>query len=133
MKNLSCVSVFLFLFSCVSVCLWAEPQVGQPAPDFTLTDIQGESISLSGLKGSYVVLEWVNYDCPFVKKHYESGNIPSLQQEVAGEGIKWFSICSSSEGKQGQFSKEEIEGKLKVYAAAPTAYLNDADGAVGKL
>lgn len=108
-------------------------EVGKPAPDFTLKDSHGKTHKLSDYKGKIVVLEWVNFDCPFVRKHYESGNMQKLQQEMASKGIIWLSVCSSAEGKQGNFSNEEINSRIAKYKAAPTAYLIDEPGTVGKL
>jgi len=106
--------------------------VGQPAPDFTLTDIHGQSHTLSALKGKTVVLEWINYDCPFVQKHYKSGNMPGLQKEYTAKGVVWLTINSSNKGKQGNFPPAEIEARSTKYGAAFSAYLIDEDGTVGR-
>jgi glutathione peroxidase-family protein len=106
--------------------------VGQPAPDFSLADDHGASHSLSALKGKYVVLEWVNYDCPFVQKHYKSGNLPGLQREYTAKGVVWLSINSSAPGKQGNYPPAEIDARAKGFGAAFTAYLVDSDGRVGR-
>jgi peroxiredoxin len=110
----------------------AAAMVGQPAPDFTLTDSNGAKRSLSDLKGKVVVLEWVNFECPFVGKHYGSGNMQKLQKAYTGKGVVWLSINSSAEGKQGYFAPDRINALMKEKGAAPTAYLIDADGAVGR-
>jgi hypothetical protein len=80
-----------------------------------------------------VVLEWVNYECPFVKKHYGSGNMQKLQKAYTGKGVVWFSINSSAAGKQGYFPTEKIDGLMRERNASPTAYLLDTDGTVGRL
>lgn len=103
------------------------------APDFTLKDANGVSHKLSDLKGKYVVLEWINYDCPFVAKHYKSGNMQSLQKKYTEQGVIWFSICSSAPGKQGNFSPDQINTMKKEKNTAYTAYLIDDSGQVGKL
>jgi len=108
-------------------------KVDQPAPDFTLTDSDGNRHSLSDFKGKYVVLEWVNYDCPFVMKHYGSGNMPALQEEYTGKDVVWLSICSSAPGKQGHFETDALKDRMKKEKAVPTAYLIDEDGTVGKM
>jgi len=108
-------------------------KVDQPAPAFTLTDSDGNRHSLSDFKGKYVVLEWVNYDCPFVMKHYGSGNMPALQEEYTGKDVVWLSICSSAPGKQGHFETAALKERMKKEKAAPTAYLIDEDGTVGKM
>lgn len=102
------------------------------APDFTLTDTHGKKHTLSAYRGKYVVLEWVNYDCPFIKKHYHSGNMQKLQKEFTAKGVVWLSINSSADGKQGFYTPEQINRKMAKWGAAPTAYLYDTDGTVGK-
>ena len=111
----------------------AAPQVGQPAPGFTLTDSNGKSHNLSDFKGKFVVLEWLNHGCPFVVKHYESGNMQSLQKEYTGKDVVWLSIVSSAPGKQGHMSTEETNKTKEEKGSAATAILLDEDGTVGKL
>lgn len=106
---------------------------GHPAPAFTLTDLDGASQSLENFKGAYVVLEWVNHDCPFVRKHYETGRMGALQRQLAGEGVVWLSIGSSAPGKQGHFTPEVWKERMTKVEAAPKAVLLDADGKVGRL
>ncbi len=84
-------------------------------------------------KGKYVVLEWNNPDCPFVRKHYDSGNMPKLQQEERAKGVVWLTINSASAGRQGDYPAGQIEKFLKDDHADPTAYLRDPDGKVGHL
>ncbi|HGY56973.1 MAG TPA: thioredoxin family protein [Caldithrix abyssi] len=108
-------------------------EVNKPAPDFTLTDHQGKTHSLSQYKGKYVVLEWINFDCPFVRKHYGSGNMQALQKEYTKKGVVWLSVCSSAPGKQGHFDAKEITKRLAEAGGAQTAYLIDAEGKVGRL
>lgn len=110
-----------------------RPEVGKPAPAFTLTDTHGTAHSLSSFKGKVVVLEWVNHGCPFVVKHYDSGNMQKTQQAAAADGVVWLSICSSAPGKQGNLSADEWNKTTAAKGAAPTAVLLDADGKVGKL
>ena len=111
----------------------AAPQVGQPAPEFTLTDSNGQSHKLSDFKGKFVVLEWLNHGCPFVVKHYESGNMQNLQKEYTGKDVVWLSIVSSAPGKQGHMSPEETNRAKAEKGSAATAVLLDEDGTVGKL
>lgn len=106
---------------------------GEQAPDFTLTDTQGQSHSLSDYGGKYVVLEWVNHECPFVIKHYDSGNMQDLQNEYTGKDVIWLSINSSAPGKQGHYSPEQAGQLTQEKQAQPTAYLLDSDGTVGQL
>lgn len=112
--------------------LRADLKTGEPAPDFTLTDIHGAAQALSSFKGKTVVLEWTNYQCPFVVKHYGSGNMQNLQKSYTGQGVIWLSINSSAEGKQGHFTPEKWKAELAGNKAAPTAVLLDPDGKVGK-
>lgn len=111
----------------------AGPTLGEPAPDFVLTDIDGQKIALSSFKGKYVVLEWTNYECPFVKKHYNSGNMQSLQAKFTGEDVIWLSINSSAPGKQGNFSPEKWKEMIAEKKVAASKVLLDPDGKVGKL
>ncbi len=106
--------------------------VGEPAPAFTLSDTRGVQHQLADFKGKLVVLEWVNFDCPFVGKHYGSGNMQRLQKEYTGKGVVWLSIGSSAPGKQGHYSAERIGALVKERGASPTAYLLDEDGTVGR-
>jgi hypothetical protein len=108
--------------------------VGEPAPAFTLATPAGKSISLSDYKGKVVVLEWTNIGCPFVKKHYGSGNLPKLQKTYTGKGVIWLTICSSAAGKEGNDKPAaDIAAVRTAWHAANTAYLADADGKVGRL
>lgn len=111
----------------------ADPQVGQAAPDFTLNDSNGNAHKLSDFKGKFVVLEWLNHGCPFVKKHYGAGNMQGLQKEYTAKGIVWLSIASSAPGKQGHMTPEEINTTKTEKDSAATAILVDEDGAVGRL
>lgn len=111
----------------------SPPPVGEAAPSFSLKDANGQTRTLSDLKGKYVVLEWVNFGCPFVRKHYESGNMPSLQKAYTAKNVVWLSICSSAPGKQGFFEGKELTEKISDMKASPSAYLLDPDGTVGRL
>lgn len=118
-------------FSTESAFATATP--GSEAPDFTLQDTTGKSHSLKDFKGKFVVLEWTNYECPFVKKHYGSGNMQKLQKEYTQKDVVWLSICSSAEGKQGNFMPDKWNEMIREKGAAPTAVLLDPDGKVGRL
>jgi len=107
------------------------PKVGQPAPDFSATDLNGKTRSLAEFKGKYVVLEWHNQSCPFVKKHYESGNMQKLQKELTAKGAVWLSIISSAEGAQGYVTPEQEKAYLAEKKATPTDVLFDPEGKVG--
>lgn len=132
MKKISLV-LAMILFAATAMFASETAKVGNKAPEFSLKDYKGVEHKLSDFAGKYVVLEWVNYDCPFVKKHYESENMQNIQREFTEKGVVWLAVCSSAEGKQGNFSKSELEKKHKDYNTAETAYLIDESGKVGKL
>jgi peroxiredoxin len=103
------------------------------APDFTLKDSNGKEHTLSGFKGKYVVLEWVNYGCPFVVRQYGLGAMQKAQKEMTDKGVIWLAINSSAVGKQGYWEGTELTEQIKTHNTAHTAYLLDTDGKVGKL
>jgi peroxiredoxin len=109
----------------------AAPTINGPAPEFTAVDSNGVSHSLSDFRGSAVVLEWTNHDCPFVVKHYQ-GNMQTLQQESTENGVVWLTIISSKPGSQGYVSPEQANELTTSRGAAPTAVLLDPDGTVGR-
>ncbi|RYG36262.1 redoxin domain-containing protein [bacterium] len=111
----------------------SAPEVGKVAPAFSLTSAKGESHSLADFKGKVVVLEWVNYGCPFVKKHYTSGTMQALQKSATDRKVVWLQICSSAPGTQGYLEAEDALKANKERKVASTAYLFDGDGKVGKL
>ncbi|MBE2179354.1 MAG: thioredoxin family protein [Chthoniobacterales bacterium] len=130
MKNLAALTLSL---AAGITLAFAEPQVGQPAPAFTLTDSDGNPHNLSDFQGKVVVLEWLNHGCPFVVKHYESGNMQKLQKDYTGKGVVWLSVVSSAPGKQGHMSPEDTNKTKTEKGSAATAILIDEDGTVGKL
>lgn len=127
------------LFFVTSMILLTAPpglaavNTGDPAPDFTLKDSYGQEQSLSSYRGKFIVLEWINHDCPFVGKHYGSGNMQRLQKKYTQEAVIWFSVSSSAPGKQGHYGHEEANRLTKEKGAAPTAVLLDFDGTVGRM
>jgi peroxiredoxin len=108
------------------------PPVGNTAPDFSLTDAKGKTHSLSDYKGKYVVLEWFNPECPFVKKHYGSGNMQKLQQEYTGRGVVWLTIDSNAPGTEGNLTPEEAEKIMTSWKTHQTALLLDPEGKAGR-
>lgn len=108
------------------------PGIGDVAPDFTLVDTYGNEHSLSDFEGKYVILEWINVGCPFVKKHYGAKNMQKLQEKYTNEGVIWLLICSSAEGKQGYMDNDQINKILMKWEGKQTAYLRDESGKVGK-
>lgn len=111
----------------------ASVEVGQPAPDFTAIDTNGVEHSLSNFKGKNVVLEWSNHECPFVVKHYNSGNMQKLQKQATDEGVIWLTIVSSAEGKQGHVTPEEANKIMEEAGVNSTARFLDSSGEIGKL
>lgn len=107
-------------------------EVGKPAPAFTAKTAKGTEVSLASYKDKVVVLEWVNFDCPFVKKHYSSKNMQALQAAYTAKGVVWLTINSSAEGKQGHLTAEKFVEKTTAEASKATELLIDADGTVGK-
>jgi peroxiredoxin len=110
----------------------ASPKVGAPAPEFSVVDTAGETWTLGGLAGKKVILEWTNHDCPYVVKHYASGNMQALQKEATDAGYVWLSVISSASGKQGHVSPAKADDLTDDRGAAPTAVLLDTSGDMGR-
>jgi alkyl hydroperoxide reductase subunit AhpC len=108
------------------------PQIGEPAPGFALHDTHGQLHSLDQYRGQWVVLEWLNYGCPYVVKHYRTGNIPDQQARWAERGVKWLAIVSSAPGKQGHYEPDEMNARSARFGSRATAVLMDPDGTVGR-
>lgn len=121
------------LVAVAPAALRATATVGLPAPDFSLTDISGQPHKLSDFRGKTVVLEWTNPMCPIVKKHYLSGNMPTLQKTATASGVVWLSINSGHPGGEGDYTPAQVADWLRSTGAAPTAYMRDLDGTVGHL
>ena len=111
----------------------AAVEVGQPAPAATFTDTNGVAHSLTDFAGKIVVLEWTNHQCPFVVKHYSSGNMQKIQADATGKGVVWISVVSSAEGKEGFVSAEEANKITADQKAVPTAKVLDPKGDLGNL
>lgn len=135
MKRMVCKSaVLLLLVGCgYGLRADAQVQVGEEAPDFTLTSVIGNEHSLSDFRGKYVVLEWINHGCPFVRKFYDVGEMQRLQEHYTEQGVIWLAICSSRSGQQGYYTKEEAARVSEEKGANHTAYLYDEPGDVGRL
>ncbi len=130
MKRLALAAAFAL--SALVALPAAATSVGQPAPDFSAPDLQGTQVKLSDFKGKFVVLEWVNPECPYVRRHYNSGNMPALQKEVATKGVVWLAV-NSSNPSSGEFTPPEQMAKwLAEKGGAPRAALIDKDGKVGR-
>jgi hypothetical protein len=130
--------LFLAAAACASVAFTsvsrATVAIGQAAPDFTLSDLDGQARKLSDFRGKIVVLEWNNPDCPIVHKHYDSGNLPKLQKTATAQGVVWLLINSGAPGKEGgDYTSAQIKSWLQQRGAAPTDYFRDPQGTVGHL
>lgn len=108
------------------------PPVGSAAPDFSLSDAKGQTHSLSQYKGKYVVLEWFNPECPFVKKHYGGGNMQKLQDEYTGKGVVWLTIDSNAPGTEGNITPEQAQKITASWKTHQTALLLDSEGKAGR-
>lgn len=109
----------------------AAASVGQPAPDFTLSDTAGKPVKLSQFKGKPVVLEWNNPGCPFVRKHYQ-GNMQALQKDFTRQGVVWLAINSTEDASADYLSPPQLARWMQDKGASPSATLMDEDGQVGK-
>ena len=105
---------------------------GAPAPAFAIPDTSGKSVQLGDYKGKYVVLEWVNPECPFVRKHYSSGNMQALQKEYAGRDVVWLSINSTNASHSEFKTPREMSDWMKSQGAAPAATLLDSGSDTGR-
>jgi peroxiredoxin len=104
-----------------------------PAPNFKLKGHDKKIYELKDYRGEFVVLEWFNHECPFVRKHYDSKNMQALQEEFVKKGIKWFSINSSAKNKQGHLDIEAANKIKNQEQSRATAILLDPEGKVGRL
>lgn len=111
---------------------FADAIPGKPAPDFTATDSNGKPVKLADFKGKTVVLEWTNDGCPYVRKHYGSGNMQALQKDAATKGIVWLSVISSAKGEQGHVDGAGANKLTANRGAQPAAVLLDPAGTIGR-
>lgn len=117
----------------LTTAAYAAPQVGKPAPEFMANDVDGNHVMLSSLKGKTVVLEWTNPDCPFVRKHYDTNNMQTVQKQATADGVVWVAIDSSAKGKEGNYPAAELK---KIYTDKKSNFshlLIDESGEIGKL
>ena len=126
------------VLAALSLLLVAAPsaggaQIGSPAPDFHGTDSNGKAQSLDEYRGKYVVLEWHNHDCPYTVKHYQSGNMQSLQMQWTAKGVVWLTVISSAPGEQGYVDASQENAYMKKVNADPTAAILDPKGEIGHL
>lgn len=106
--------------------------IGAPAPDFAATDSNGKNVRLADFRGKTVVLEWTSPECPFVEKHYTSGNLQRQQQDAQNKGVIWLMVNSSASGKQGHVSGAEANAAIRSEVARLYAYLIDDKGEMGR-
>jgi len=111
---------------------FAAPAVGQPAPDFIAVDTAGKQHRLSEFAGKYVVLEWTNPGCPFVRKHYGSGNMPATQKAATSKGVVWLAINSTERAASDYLKPPALEAWMHEHSGSPTAVLMDEDGVIGR-
>jgi peroxiredoxin len=127
------VAVLAALFALPQARGAAPPRPGLPAPPFAARDIDGKTVRLSDFAGKTVILEWTNDGCPFVGKHYNSGNMQELQRRYTAAGHVWLTVASSAPGEQGYVTPAEARADLARWHAAPSDFLLDPDGVVGHL
>lgn len=125
-------AAFLFVMGIASAQPAMAAAIGEPAPDFSGIDTQGVVHALADYRGSPVVLEWTNHECPYTIKHYRAGAMQALQKEARSGGAVWFSIVSSAPGTQGHVTPDEADELTSGRNAAPTAVIVDADGAIAR-
>lgn len=128
LQRLFCLVVLLAGGAATAVLAGVES--GQPAPDFTFTDLVGRTQKLSDFRGKVVVLEWLNPACPYVVRHYRSGNMPSTQAAAAADGAVWLQVNSTAMGDLDPAKSAEWQQKQGVVA---TAYIRDQSGKLGRL
>jgi peroxiredoxin len=133
MKRSTLYPILVALLLGIAPLLLSAAKIGEAAPDFNATASNGKTFHLSDYRGKYVVLEWHNNGCPYVRKHYNSGNMQRLQKQWTGAGVVWFTILSSAPGKQGYVTASEENDYLAKMQAAPTAALLDSTGEIGHL
>ena len=131
MKTKTILTIITALMA-TAVFAFDPPPVGSAAPDFSVTDASGKTHSLSQYKGKYVVLEWFNPECPFVKKHYGSGNMQKLQQQYTGKGVVWLTIDSNAPGTEGNITPEQAQKIAESWKTHQTALLLDPEGKAGR-
>ena len=126
------VNILIALILLFPIFALSDVVPGAPAPAFQLFDASGHSHKLTDYAGKWVVLEWFNKECPFVKKHYGSNNMQSLQKKYAAKDVIWLTVNSSAEGKQGHQTPDEALTYAESVGSAATALLMDPDGTMGK-
>src|SRR5215472_14188914 len=134
-KSMNTKIALTILTSTIATAAFAfdPPPVGSAAPDFSLTDAKGKTHSLSQYKGKYVVLEWFNPECPFVKKHYGGGNMQNLQKEYTDRGVVWLTVDSNAPGTEGNITADQAKKIMDSWKTHQTALLLDPESKIAKL
>ena len=109
------------------------PKVGSLAPGFAATDMAGQTVKLADFRGKYVVLEWTNRECPFVRKHYSSGNMQKTQEWAKDQGAVWLTVISSAPSQQGYASADEAKRIYTTDYWKGSSLLLDPDGSLGHM
>jgi hypothetical protein len=109
-----------------------EVVTGAQAPEFSITDATGAVRTLAEFAGRHVILEWTNAGCPYVRKHYDAGNMQALQRDAAARGVAWLQVISSAPGEQGHLDGPAAIAQVATDQATVTATLLDPDGAMGR-
>lgn len=125
-------SFALLLLIAIPALSMADAVPGKPAPPFEVKDARGQVQKLSDYQGKWLVLEWFNKDCPYVRKHYGSSNMQGLQQRYVTQGVAWLSVISSAPGKQGYVEPAEALDTVKTTKSAASQVLLDPSGTMGK-
>src|SRR3954463_12576085 len=99
---------FVALLSAQGAFAKDTAELGKPVKNLKMTDSNGKTHQISEFKGKTVVFEWLNYGCPFVRKHYDTGNMQNLQTEETSKGVVWLSVVTSAKGKQGYHEPKEM-------------------------
>jgi peroxiredoxin len=123
--------VSLAVASLFSAAAFANAPAGQPAPAFSVTDLAGKTVNLADYKGKTVVLEWHNFGCPFVQKHYKSGNMQALQKKY-GNDVVWLAVNSTNKNSSDWTEAPKLTKELKDFGSTPAAYLVDEPGTMGR-
>jgi hypothetical protein len=132
-------SIVMLFVAALSVGAYAlskdseKAEIGKVSPNFTVDDSNGKSMSLSDYRGKYVVLEWTNNQCPFVQKHYNSGNMQAAQEKARAMGAVWLTIDSSGPGAPGYLTPAEVNQYRVEHKVKSAATLIDSKGTVGRI
>ncbi len=122
----------LALLGTLSNLALAAATLGQPAPAFTATDVNGKAVALSDFKGRHVVLEWLNPGCPYVQKHYGAANMQATQKDATARGVVWLAVNTTARDHVDYLPPAELAAWMKSQKAAATATLMDTDGTLGR-